>query len=1158
MNPLITSDLDLPGPEPESEFDEKHTDEVANITPEDSLDGHQDSTMDTQDLAPRADDYEAMKKEYFKVPDDLETLAESTYTWHIREWNTLPRKLHSDTFECGGAPWKVLFFPFGNAQNEACSFYLEQGFEKPPEDWYACVQFMLVLWNPNEPNIQMRHNATHRYNAEESDWGFTKFCELRKLVRWNAEGRGLLEEDAANLTAFVRVIKDPTGVLWHSFNNYDSKKETGMVGLKNQGATCYLNSLLQSLYFTNTFRKAIYQIPTENETDARDNSAYALQRLYYQLQSSDNAVSTAELTASFGWESRQIFEQQDVQELSRILMDKMEERMKGTTAEKTLSDLFVGRMKTYISCINVDFESSRPEDFWDVQLNVRGNATLDDSFRDYIQVETMDGDNKYFAEGYGLQDAKKGVIFESFPQVLHLQLKRFEYNFQADAMTKVYDRYEFPNVWDASPYLADSADKSEPWIYHLHGVLVHSGDLNAGHYYAFLKPEKNGDFYKFDDDRVTKATVKEALDENYGGDFTNQINGLGVAQRNPYTRTWSKQRFMSAYMLVYIRESRLDNVLQSAETSDIPKHLEVKLNEERAELERRRKEREEAHLYMQVLIASDVNFNEHQGFDIFPGTNTHNYQLLAPDAPSLPRVKKVLKSTPLATFTEIVAEEMGMDTDLIRPWGLVGRQNGTIRPDTPLIWDNVTIEEAAQKIQARMPPLRIWVETAQRREDGTPDFYDFETLTNSKNPETPTLLFLKHFDAKAQTLKGAGHVYIGKHKKISELGPLIQEKMGWPQNTNLRLFEEIKIKMIDPMNTKKTFGESELQHGDIVCFQEILSEEENKTLQDQGKYTDPPKFYDYLWHRTDVWFADRTEQDNDDKIFKLELSKIMSYEQVTQKVGQHLGVPPTHLRFSTVHSSTNKPRQFVRGLPTQTLSSIFSPTYSAYGAVMNTRSDCLMYEILEMPLSELETKKLVKISLLTEGIAKEQIVEVLVSKSGCVADLINPLAKKAGLSDDFVEHIRLYEAHSGKIYKELQLDGGVQSFNEWVTIYAERIPDEERNASLEKGDRAVYCFHFDREVSKTHSIPFKFIVKPDEPFSKTKARLAERTGFKDEQMKKMKFAVVSRGTLPRPDYIQDDEEVLTEKLISSEDMLALDHVNRARPVNGRGDVMMIR
>lgn len=216
---MITSDLDLPVPEADSDLDEKQADEVANITPDDSMDGEHNGSSDTQEALPLADDYEAMKAEYFKVPEDLESVAEAVHTWNIEDWQRLPKKLHGDSFECGGAPWRVLFFPFGNTQGDHCSFYLEQGFEdKPPEGWYACLQFMLVLWNPNDPSIQIRHTATHRYSAEESDWGFTRFIELRRLMRFTKEGKPLLEDDCANLTTYVRVVKDPTGVLWHSFN----------------------------------------------------------------------------------------------------------------------------------------------------------------------------------------------------------------------------------------------------------------------------------------------------------------------------------------------------------------------------------------------------------------------------------------------------------------------------------------------------------------------------------------------------------------------------------------------------------------------------------------------------------------------------------------------------------------------------------------------------------------------------------------------------------------------------------------------------------------------------------------------------------------------------------------------------------------------------
>jgi ubiquitin carboxyl-terminal hydrolase 7 len=799
--------------------DEKNNVAIINPEADESMD-EADVEVEVED---RADQFDLFMKKHMPPLEDLETEAEAYNTWEIRDWRSLSRREQGPIFECGGHPWRILFFPFGNNVDFA-SFYLEQGYEEDnlPQDWYACVQFMLVLWNPNDPTMYITHSATHRFTAEEGDWGFTRFAELRRLFSgsYDDRGRPMVQGNAANVTAYVRVLKDPTGVLWHNFINYDSKRETGMVGLKNQGATCYLNSLLQSLFFTNAFRQAVYQIPTEQDSTLY-NSAYALQRLFYHLQNSNTAVGTSELTQSFGWDSKQIFEQQDVQELSRVLMDKLDEKMKGTDVEGALENMFVGKMKTYISCINVDYESSRIEDFWDIQLNVSGNKNLDDSFKDYIQVETMEGENKYYAEGFGLQDAKKGVIFEAFPEVLHLQLKRFEYDIHRDAMMKVNDRYEFPEIWDASPYLSENADRSEPYIYHLHGVLVHSGDLNAGHYYAFLKPTKEGHFYKFDDDRVTRATLREALEENFGGDLPPSVNGVG--QRNPYSRTFSPKRSMSAYMLVYIRESRLDKVFMTGKEPSPPKHLAERVAEEDAARERKRKEREEAHLYMQIQVASESNFQAHQGFDLVRSWNDPN----AEPNPALPTTYKVLKTTTMDQFCKLVADNMGVDVQTIRPWAMVNRQNGTVRPDLPIEHPDMTVEEAATKFGTKTAHFKVWMEKAvETDEKGEPVFGDQLTDLKGQQNNRPLMLFLKHFDAKEQTLYGVGNFYAAYHDKVQDLGPQILRVMGWPAGTTFKLSEEIKQNMIEAMKPKMTLAQSEIQDGDIITVQRTLSDTE--------------------------------------------------------------------------------------------------------------------------------------------------------------------------------------------------------------------------------------------------------------------------------------------------------------------------------------------
>jgi len=267
---------------------------------------------------------------------------------------------------------------------------------------------------------------------------------------------------------------------------------------------------------------------------------------------------------------------------------------------------------------------------------------LYDSFKDYVAVDMLDGENKYPAEGFGPQNAKRGLIFESFPLVLHLKLKRYKYDIQRDAMVKINDRHEFPFEIDLDEFLDTSADRSQPWIYKLHGVFVHSGDLHGGQYFALIKPDREERWLKFDDERVTPVTDKEVLEENYGGEALN--NMPPSLQRN---QVRSMKSMTNAYVLVYIRESAIGEVLAPLTVDDTPAHLsmfsiscsqgghdviaylsmcpERRIDEERLQVEAKKREFEERHLFLiaKVCIFFFLYRSEPHGFDFRSLLMTH-------------------------------------------------------------------------------------------------------------------------------------------------------------------------------------------------------------------------------------------------------------------------------------------------------------------------------------------------------------------------------------------------------------------------------------------------------------------------------------------------------------------------------------------------------
>jgi ubiquitin carboxyl-terminal hydrolase 7 len=126
---------------------------------------------------------------------------------------------------------------------------------------------------------------------------------------------------------------------------------------------------------------------------------------------------------------------------------------------------------------------------------------------------------------------------------------------------------------------------------------------------------------------------------------------------------------------------------------------------------------------------------------------------------------------------------------------MVNRQNKTVRPDQPVPDPDMTIEEVFHRYSgSKLAELRLWAEVAEEI-DSNGDAIWPNTPVGSPPKTDNILLFLKWFDIENQVLRGAGHIYIGKERKVEELVPLILKIMRWPEKsssgerTSLKLYE---------------------------------------------------------------------------------------------------------------------------------------------------------------------------------------------------------------------------------------------------------------------------------------------------------------------------------------------------------------------------------
>uniref|UniRef100_H2XR85 Ubiquitin carboxyl-terminal hydrolase 47 n=1 Tax=Ciona intestinalis TaxID=7719 RepID=H2XR85_CIOIN len=409
------------------------------------------------------------------------------------------------------------------------------------------------------------------------------------------------------------------------------------VGLVNQAMTCYLNSLIQTLYMTPEFRNAMYKWECHNQDDTTSSIPYQLQHLFLLLQTSNKeSVETTGLTRSFGWDSSEAWQQHDIQELCRVMFDALENTFQGTDQADLIKRLYEGTMKDYVQCCECHHESARNDTFLDVPITIRpfGATTsyksVIEGLNAFVEPETLDESNQYYCEKCDKKcDAKKGLKFTKFPYLLTLQLKRFDFDYSTMHRIKLNDCMQFPQILNLNSFTEDTSkdttssstdddpvntgcsngvgmneQSSEeeassvdegidfesqlshrkikkdfiqegPYVYELFSIMIHSGSAAGGHYYAYIKSFENNRWHSFNDQIVSSITNLD-IEKTFGGVSYPRTSS------SYYSTFSSNSSSTNAYMLMYRQINKQRNSM-FMETTELPSHIQDLVHREEEE-----------------------------------------------------------------------------------------------------------------------------------------------------------------------------------------------------------------------------------------------------------------------------------------------------------------------------------------------------------------------------------------------------------------------------------------------------------------------------------------------------------------------------------------------------------------------------------------------